>query len=107
MLITAYEKLVDEYRRQHPEWKHEGGKSPRSCTHKGITTEQGKTRLVPLQRTTVAPFVEAQDIRLDQFKLRDLKGVPQEQVKPMVEAIAKEIAGLCQNGVFQFMHQVP
>ena len=25
----------------------------------------------------------------------------------MVDAIAKEIAGLCQNGVFQFVHQVP
>ena len=54
-----------------------------------------------------APFVEEQDVRLDQFKLQDLKGVPQEQVKPMVDAIAKEIAGLCQNGVFQFVHQVP
>ena len=43
VLISAFEKLVDEYRRAHSEWKHEGGKSPRSCTHKGITSEQGKT----------------------------------------------------------------
>ena len=46
-------------------------------------------------------------IRLDQFKLQDLKGVPQDQIKPMVEAIAKELAGLCQNGVFQFVQDVP
>ena len=53
------------------------------------------------------PMVDAKDIRLDQFKLADLRDVSQDQIKPMLEAIAKEVEGLCQNGVFQFVPELP
>ena len=36
-------------------------------------------------------MVDAKDIRLDQFKLADLRNCPLEQRKSMIEAIAKEI----------------
>ena len=52
-------------------------------------------------------MVDAKDIRLDQFKLADLRNCPLEQRKSMIEAIAKEIEGLCQNGVFQFVRELP
>ena len=53
------------------------------------------------------PIVDAKDIRLDQFKLADLKNVPQEQRQPMMDAIAKEVEGLCNNGVFEFVPGTP
>ena len=53
------------------------------------------------------PLVDSKDVRLDQFRLQDLKNVDKDQIKPMVEAIAKEIEGLCQNGVFQFVRYIP
>ena len=104
---------VHEAVRDHLLWLLDGSHDPNSERDivLQITDEHGDE--VPLvdrvvdrgdsvYATSIAhdpPTVDEQDIRLDQFKLQDLKGVPQDQIKPMVEAIAKELAGLCQNGV--------
>ena len=52
-------------------------------------------------------MVTPDDVRIDKYKVSELKDVPEEQRASMLAALSKEVSDLCRTGAFEFISELP